>query len=221
MSKCRRYRRAAGFTLVEIAIVLLIIGLILGGVFKGQALIDSARVRAIHTELTGFQTAWLSFADRYRAAPGDFARADVQIDSAATPGNGNGRLDSSSERAGVWQQLALAGFISGSYDGSAANIGSAGDLECASTTCPKNPFNGFYTFAHGTQGVGFTTAANELSTGNQMPVNILSQLDVRLDDGVATTGRFRVHRDYENACTRQGNWDASSVNANCAAVLRD
>ncbi len=221
MSTYHSHRNAAGFTLVEVAIVLVIIGLILGGVFKGQALIDSARVRSINTELTGIQTAWLSFADRYRAIPGDFARADVQIDSAASPGNGNGKLDSSSERAGVWQQLALAGFISGSFDGSAANVGSASDLDCAATTCPKNPFNGFYKIAYGAQGAGFDTPANELFTGNQMPVGILSQLDARLDDGHATTGRFRVHRDYVAACTRNGDWDQASVNANCAAVSRN
>ena len=56
-----------GFTLVEIAIVLVIIGLILGGVFKGQALIDSARVRSLASEVTGIRTAWYSFQDRYRS----------------------------------------------------------------------------------------------------------------------------------------------------------
>jgi len=221
MSKCLRYRAAAGFTLVEVAIVLVIIGLILGGVFKGQALIDSARVRSIQGELTGFQSAWLSFADRYRAIPGDFARADHQIDSAATPGNGNGRLDSASERAGVWQQLALAGFINGSFDGSAANVGSAGSVDCTAGTCPKNPFNGFYKMAYGAQAAGSDSDANELLTGRQMPVGILSQLDTRLDDGVAMTGRFQVHRDYVSTCTRNGNWDNASANANCVGVLRN
>lgn len=221
MSKCLKYRAAAGFTLVEVAIVLVIIGLILGGVFKGQALIDSARVRSIQSELTGIQSAWLSFADRYRAIPGDFARADLQIDSAARPGNGNGRLDSAGERAGVWQQLALAGFISGSFDGSAANVGTAGGVDCTASTCPKNPFNGYYKIAYGSQAAGSESAANEILTGRQMPVGILAQLDTRLDDGVAMTGRFQVHRDYVSTCTRNGNWDHASANANCVGVLRD
>ena len=50
--------KTRGFTLVEIAIVLVIIGLILGGVFKGQALIDSARVRSLTSEVSGIRTAW-------------------------------------------------------------------------------------------------------------------------------------------------------------------
>ena len=118
-------RKGQGFTLVEVAIVLLIVGLMLGGVFKGQALIDSARVRSISTQVTGIEMAWYSFQERYRSIPGDFASAGTQIDSAAMPGNGNGRVDDSRERAGVWQQMALAGFINGSYDGSPAAIGSA------------------------------------------------------------------------------------------------
>jgi len=132
----------AGFTLVEVAIVLVIIALILGGVFKGQALIDNARVRSLSTEVSGIQTAWNSFQERYRSIPGDFPKASTQIDSAASPGNGNGRIDGSQERAGVWQQLSLAGFISGQYDGAQSSVGTANDVKCASGTCPKNPFNG-------------------------------------------------------------------------------
>lgn len=214
-------RASGGFTLVEVAIVLVIIGLILGGVFKGQALIDSARVRSMSTEVAGIRTAWYSFQERYRSLPGDFASAGTQIDSAAVPGNGNGRIDDSQERAGVWQQLALAGFINGSFDGSQNGAGSATDLECAPHTCPKNPFNGYYKITYSAQAADIDTPAHEIFTGNQIPVNILSQLDARLDDGRPTEGRFRVHRAYASACTRNGDWDISSGNANCAAVLRE
>lgn len=210
-----------GFTLVEVAIVLVIIGLIMGGVFKGQALIDSARVRSMSTQLTGIQAAWLSFRERYRAIPGDFARSDTQIDSAATPGNGNGRVDGAGERAGLWQQLALAGFISGQYDGSAASVGTATDTACAAHTCPENPFNGYYKISYSAQAANITSPAHELYTGNQVPVDILSQLDARLDDGNPQTGRFRVHRAAAAACTRNDQWDLASANANCAAVLRE
>lgn len=208
------------FTLVEVAIVLVIIGLVMGGVFKGQALIDSARVRAVAAEMSGFQAAWLAFTERYRAIPGDFSRADAQIDSDARPGNGNGRLDSAGERAGVWQHLALAGFIKGGYDGSAAAIGSEQDLACAANTCPGNPWNGHYKIAQGTQAVNADVPYNEITTGDQVPVGILAQLDARLDDGHASKGRFRVHRRHAASCTRNGQWHVTSANANCAAVLR-
>lgn len=210
-----------GFTLVEIAIVLVIIGLILGGVFKGQALIDSARVRSLASEVTGIRTAWYSFQDRYRSIPGDFANAGAQIDSAAHSGNGNGRIDDGKERAGVWQQMALAGFISGSYDGSQQAAGSANDVECGPGTCPKNPFSGYYKISYSAQAADVSGPDHEIFTGSQIPVGILSQLDRKLDDGRPTTGRFRVHRAFVAACTRSGEWDIASANANCAGVLRE
>jgi len=210
-----------GFTVVEIAIVLAIIALILGGVFKGQALIDNARVRSLSTEVSGIQTAWYSFQERYRSIPGDFSKAGVQIDSAAASGNGNGRIDDSVERAGVWQQLSLAGFISGQYDGVQSAAGTATDVRCAVGTCPKNPYSGFYKITYSAQAEDAQSPSNEIFTGDQIPVNILSQLDLQLDDGKANSGRFRVHRSFASTCTRDGEWDVKSANANCAGVLRD
>lgn len=215
------YHSQSGFTLVEIAIVLVIVGLILGGVFKGQALVDSARVRSMNMEIDGIRTAWLSFQDRYRAIPGDFPKAALQIDSAAVAGDGNGRIDGSAERAGVWQQLSLAGFISGNYDGSQSSAGSSTDVNCGPYTCPQNPFSGYYKISYSAQAADALSAANEIYTGSQIPVGILSQLDARLDDGIPNSGRFRVHREFASACTRNGEWDLLSDNANCAAVLRD
>jgi len=174
---CQR-SQSAGFTLVEVAIVLVIIALILGGIFKGQALIDNARVRSISTEVSGIQTAWYSFQERYRSIPGDFSKASTQIDSAALPGNGNGRIDDSRERAGVWQQLSLAGFITGQFDGAQGAVGSATDVQCAQGTCPKNPFNGYYKITYSAQAADAVSPANEIYTGDQIPVNILAQLDV-------------------------------------------
>lgn len=213
--------KQGGFTLVEIAIVLVIIGLIMGGVFKGQALVDSARVRSISNEIEGIRTAWVSFQERYRSIPGDFPKAPMQIDSAAVAGDGNGRIDDPSERAGVWQQLSLAGFISGSYDGAQANAGSSTDVQCGPFTCPQNPFNGFYKISYSAQAADAINPANEIYTGSHIPVGILSQLDARLDDGKANTGRFRVHRSFASACTLNGDWDLLGDNANCAGVLRE
>jgi prepilin-type N-terminal cleavage/methylation domain-containing protein len=64
-----------GFTLIEIAIVLVIIGLLLGGVLKGQELITGARVRNLIQQQEGVKAAYFGFLDRFRALPGDYANA--------------------------------------------------------------------------------------------------------------------------------------------------
>jgi len=70
-------RYARGFTLIEIAIVLVIIGLLLGGVLKGQELITGARVRNMISQQDGIKAAFFGFQDRYRALPGGYAAADT------------------------------------------------------------------------------------------------------------------------------------------------
>ena len=215
------HSRMRGFTLVEVAIVLIIVGLILGGVFKGQALIENARVGSMAKELTGIQTAWYGFHDRYRSLPGDFARASTQIDAKALPGNGNGQVDTAQERAGLWQQLALAGFVAGSFDGNGSATGSATDVTCALGTCPANPYTGTYKISYATQASGATGAAHEISTGGGVPVGVLSRLDTRLDDGIASSGRFRVHAQFRQGCARNGEWDVAAGATDCAGVLRE
>ena len=87
--------RQQGFTLVEIAIVLVIIGLLLGGILKGQELITSARVRNIADQNSGVQAAYYGFVDRFRQVPGDWPQTNAAqaIPGVTTGGNGNGRLD--------------------------------------------------------------------------------------------------------------------------------
>src|SRR5215510_7018073 len=67
----RTNHRQAGFTLVEIAIVLVIIGLLLGGILKGQEMITQARIKNIVNDFNGITAAYFSYQDRYRAIPGD------------------------------------------------------------------------------------------------------------------------------------------------------
>jgi prepilin-type N-terminal cleavage/methylation domain-containing protein len=71
--------KQAGFTLIEIAIVLVIIGLLLGGVLKGEELITSARVRNLISQQDGVKAAFYGFQDRFRALPGDYPGAVANI----------------------------------------------------------------------------------------------------------------------------------------------
>ncbi len=211
-------RQQKGFTLIEIAIVLLIIGLLLGGIMKGQSMINSARVRAIANDLTGIEAAWVSFQDRYRSLPGDFSRASTHLAEGAIDGNANARVDSVAEAGAVWQHLSAAGFISGNYNGAA--VASLDDGECIEATCPGNPYNGFYKIANSSNALGTNTTSHELSTGGNIPVEVMYELDLKMDDGVAATGRLRAFEsgDY-TACVAGDEWNVVAGEANCAAVL--
>src|SRR3972149_9646258 len=81
-----------GFTLVEIAIVLVIIGLLLGGILKGQEMITQAKIKNIINDFNGITAAMNSYQDRYRALPGDDVGATRWTGTVA--GNGNGILNS-------------------------------------------------------------------------------------------------------------------------------
>src|SRR2546422_4494153 len=87
-------KRRQGFTLVEIAIVLVIIGLLLGGILKGQEMITQAKIKNVIADFSGVSAAYHGYQDRYRAIPGDDPNAGTRWASmtnpAPVPGDGNG-----------------------------------------------------------------------------------------------------------------------------------
>jgi len=127
----------AGFSLVELSIVLVILGLLVGGVLAGRDLIRAAELRGATTEYARFMAANHAFRDKYMAWPGDITNATAfwgkdatncngHTGTAATPGtcNGNGdgqiTVGSGLELTRYWQHLALTGLIEGTYAGVAA-----------------------------------------------------------------------------------------------------
>jgi prepilin-type N-terminal cleavage/methylation domain-containing protein len=132
-----RTRHNRGFSLVELSIVLVILGLLVGGVLTGKSLIRAAELRSITTEVAAYQSAVMIFKEKYQALPGDMTNAtrfwgkltaycngDAGTASATGTcnGNGDGKLDygaanDQSEIYMLWNQLALAGLISGTYTG--------------------------------------------------------------------------------------------------------
>lgn len=113
-------RTHAGFTLIELAIVLVIIGLLLGGVLKGQELINSAKVKNMANDFRNIQVYVYSYQDKFKALPGD-DKAAVQHVTATKNGNGNGVIDGvwsakvdTAETFNFWQHIRLAGLATGS-----------------------------------------------------------------------------------------------------------
>ncbi len=84
--------RQRGFTLIEMSIVLVIIGLIIGGILKGQELIESARQKNMISQIDSLKAATTTFVDRFKSLPGDYSQANVNIATALTSGNDNGYI---------------------------------------------------------------------------------------------------------------------------------
>jgi prepilin-type N-terminal cleavage/methylation domain-containing protein len=224
-----------GFTLIEIAIVLVIIGLLLGGVLKGQELINTARVRALNNNVDGITAAWFSFQDRYRAFPGDYSQASINLPGAPTNGDGNGLVGSTAaeaaERPNVWIHLAAAGYITGTFDEAPV---AADAYNCGTTTCPDNGFGSGMNLSYGTSVKGAAGAdAHELISGRGIPVEVIAELDRKVDDGVPRTGAMRLGDNgtgwaVSDACERDETatvgsfvYELQNPSADCAAVFRN
>ncbi len=186
-------RKQTGFTLIEIAIVLVIIGLLLGGVLKGQELIQGARVRNLASMQDGVKAAFFGFQDRFRALPGDYTLANINIANVAVTSNGNGNgmirvatLDTIDENIAAWEHLSKSGFINGTYT---YVVGAE-----TAATAPVNAYNITVRLIYDAV-YGVTVAApalrHSLKTGPGIPVAVIAELDRKIDDGLPGTGTFQ------------------------------
>src|SRR5258708_6571850 len=194
-------RRQHGFTLVEIAIVLVIIGLLLGGILKGQEMITQAKIKNVIADYSGISAAYHGYVDRYKKIPGDDPCAGGVVTSGncgtttgrwtgATAGNGNGQVGGAYNTATAtdesrlwWDQLRRAGFVSGVGD--------------------QQPFNALTGMIGVPTGDGAATPAATLkdAAGNgfvgiivcssNLPDKIAIAADTQMDDGVPNAGSVR------------------------------
>ena len=186
----------SGFTLIEIAIVLVIIGLLLGGVLKGQELINSAKVKNLATDFKNIPIFIYGYQDKFKSLPGDDSAAAAHLGALATPTAlpavdiGNGIIGglwkpalTTDETALFWQHVRLANLAPGS---------TTVDLTAGNTYIPKNAVGG---------DIGITSAAAGPITGmrgsyivcsNAIAGKFARQLDTTLDDGVTSTGSVQV-----------------------------
>src|SRR5262245_65752462 len=109
--------KETGLTLVEIAIVLVIIGLLLGGILKGQEMITQAKIKNVIADMSGVSAAMYGYQDRYKSLPGDDKNANTRWGASAGDGDGivvGKWTDTTKESVFFWDHLRRAGFISGS-----------------------------------------------------------------------------------------------------------
>ena len=186
-------KKQTGFTLVEIAIVLVIVGLLIGGVLKGQEMITNAKLKRVESDNAGLLAALYSYQDRYLQLPGDDGGAAGRFtiySGVGANGNGDGAIGTGSD----WNDAVRLSTAWANADGldesakffahlRAAGLVSGGALD---GNRPTNAFGGQIGIQDGSlEMVGQVTIFGSI----EGPIARI--LDGRLDDGTQHTGRVR------------------------------
>lgn len=224
----RIYKNQQGFNLIELSIVLAIIGIILGGIIKGQELLESARLKSVLTQVNSYRLAVNIFYEKYDSLPGDFHLAQSQIDPSLKNGNNNGFIEgpglagSSShynhEALSFWSHLSAAGLISSV--GLLPSNGIARFNQGAPSAKTGGGFTVQYKPTEDMDGHWFLLGTENGLHGNGgvlTPLQAMS-LDKKADNGDPTSGRIRAKNGDgypENACVHQGQYNVKNTEKCC------
>jgi prepilin-type N-terminal cleavage/methylation domain-containing protein len=202
-----------GFTLVELSIVLVVIGLLVGGVLIGANLLNSATIRGTISGLEDIKTATTTFESMYQGLPGDLTNADQIWPNCATPatncnGDGDGRIDVT-ERFRALQQLSDAGMtgqrftgtgsnpvniatdvIRGKFDGSGMMLGYVNATDFANARWDANS----------DRNVVFLGGSAQFTTAPVIPAADAQVIDDKIDDGRPGTGKLQASDQTNTNC---------------------
>ncbi len=221
----RSLKTTAAFSLVELSIVLVILGLLVGGVLSGQSLIRAAELRSVTTDYQKYATAISTFRDKYFALPGDMPNA-TSFWSTLGQGDGNGQVNQTAaagtnEISLFWAHLAAAQLVEGSYTaiaGTTLTVGTnnpkakmsnaawnviglgsvvpAGTASYTNATAPAAS-----TFYTGNYGNAFLFGGG---TNAQLPTGVMKSegawnIDTKMDDGLPDSGTVFTLESQGNA----------------------
>jgi len=214
-----RLRSDKGFTLIEMSIVLVIIGLIIGGILKGQEIIGTARSKAVINEINAARSAVNTYYDRYRALPGDDPNGNTRVDPRLIAGNGDGVVGPSpgpttapgmanvsnanqGENYQYFKALVAAGLLNG------AEVGPVGTIQSTAfgvgSSLPASPVTGAgMTVVYGTHDGDVSTPTTKVTAHwyrmHKDPAAAkaafspreLANIDNQVDDGLPSEGGVR------------------------------
>lgn len=192
----KRFQAAHGFTLIELSVVLVVIGLIIGSVLVGASILQNARITATVNALQAIQSAVSTYNQNYNALPGDDAQANVRFNSSGVSNKGGGdgligltslgkTFDTSTpgpdgngggESALAWQCLRAAGLVKG---------------QASQANPPSNAFGGVIGLQNGAFSSNGISLGTNVICASSIPGAAARVIDQRLDDGSALTGNMR------------------------------
>jgi prepilin-type N-terminal cleavage/methylation domain-containing protein len=177
--------KSDGFTLVEMAIVLVIGGMMLGAVMKGQTMIETFKLQRLMHDLKSINIAYITYLNMYNALPGDDARDHGWTGVRA--GDSDGWIESSasekeSETHGAWRALRWAGILRG-------NPAAAGNA-----ILPDTPYGGKYYF--GNRHFGARIGKRNCVEVYNIAGNLAESIDIKFDDGIFDAGIITASKEY-------------------------
>lgn len=226
-----------GFTLVELAVVMIIVGLLIGGILKGQELIANAQVTATISQAKGIESAVSTFRDSYRAMPGDMGNAAARLPDCNAPcansPTPNGQLDNLPSAAAVsgaeghlmFIHLLKANLLSG-FEGTAV-------MEFGQGLPGASAGGGYYAGFHNTGGLGANAGARggnylSLRGSTAAPANTLgaidsngaSRIDAKMDDAIGNTGGVFAADAVNCLVAADGTYDTANNPGGCNLYIR-
>jgi len=177
-----QFTKQKGFTLVEIAIVLVIVGLLIGGVLKGQEMVTNAKLKRIESDNAGIAAAMFSYQDRYLRLPGDDDDADTRFtifngQAATINGDSDGSISGNwvgaadTETSNFWKHLRASGLVPGGGN---------------DDTQPTNSYGGNIGIRDGS-----LLIAGHVIVFGSIEGPIANIIEARLDDGDSSIGRIQ------------------------------
>lgn len=230
-----------GFSLVELSIVLVILGLLTGGILSGQSLIKAAEMRKVTTSATQLQTSIYTFRDKYMALPGDMTNAyrfwgtqagctDTTLTTAnltGCNGNGNGRIDDltdGGEDLRAYQFMAYAGLIEGTYTGEPAPTG---NKRQQGVNIPAAIMNRGSWWINWQEILQFGKSGNNMHFGAEgatypivatLSPQDLWNIDTKLDDGKPNTGAV-TPLEAQTTCYSGSEYTVSTATNSCTPLF--
>jgi prepilin-type N-terminal cleavage/methylation domain-containing protein len=202
--KTKRYR-LRGFSLIELSIVLIIVGMIAGGIFKGTELLESAKVRSTLNDIQKYSTAISLYHDTYGQFPGDDPTAQNRFGQNISNGNGNHLIDGTDAQY-FWTHLAKAGFVS-------------------TETAPSSKFGGLFSVASNPL-EGFSGNWLILSTSDKGPLLTPKQaalLKNKAGEDSPSQGMLRITEGngiQAGQCVENGQFNTTHSKATCIVLIQ-
>lgn len=242
MKKLAHSASEKGFTLVELAIALMVIGLLIGGVLKGKELIENARITRVLRDIESYETATRIFDNTYGALPGDIKNPGLRLPNCtaapcSTTGDGNGWIGPSvcisscglsasaimnMENRRYWLHLAVANMISGVDAGGTSTEGFGVNF-------PESTVGGGYVMLYGValSDPNYTdfnmnairlvsNLSSTLFTSPVITARQALQIDTKRDDGKPYTGSVLASTDGTNPCILAGEYNTNAEGVICA-----